>query len=221
MRPPTQQDKAVQRRPEVSIRQLLQSTRHKLLVRRANPRSSNGKTIGAIYTLLARLFCLQHLLRTLGNGHVPRRLKDAPPTREVLHGLFLDLDIQQHERMQTHLYVFAHPVVERRWSPVLQEEDHADGLAEVVKLQAGAADAGHDRGIGDDFGLDSEFAGAEDEVGVGCRTVDELVIATGRGQLASGHTQMDLPRLKIQCRPCLRLRGCHRCRFQLVRDPTR
>lgn len=33
--------------------------------------------------------------------------------------------------------------------PCLREEDHGDCLSEVVELEAGAADCGHDGGIGD------------------------------------------------------------------------
>lgn len=70
--------------------------------------------------------------------------------------------------MQAYGGVFADAVVEGGWFPGLGEEDHADCLAEVVELEAGAADAGHYGGVGDDVCLDVQFAGAEDEVGVGC-----------------------------------------------------
>lgn len=70
--------------------------------------------------------------------------------------------------MQADLGVFANAVVEGGRFPGVGEEDHADCLAEVVELEAGAADSGHDGGVGDDVGLDAELAGAEDEVGVCC-----------------------------------------------------
>lgn len=70
--------------------------------------------------------------------------------------------------MQTDLHVLADFVVEGGWLPVLGEEDHADCLAEVVELEAGAADSGHDGGVGDDVCGDVELACAEDEVSVGC-----------------------------------------------------
>lgn len=70
--------------------------------------------------------------------------------------------------MEPDLHVLAHFVVEGGWLPGLCEEDHADCLAEIVELEACAADAGHDGGVGDDVCGDVELAGAEDEVGVGC-----------------------------------------------------
>ena len=70
--------------------------------------------------------------------------------------------------MQADLHVLTHFVVEGGGLPVLCEEDHADRLVEVVELEARAADAGHDGGIGDDVCGDVELAGAEDEVCVGC-----------------------------------------------------
>lgn len=70
--------------------------------------------------------------------------------------------------MQAYRGVFADAVVEGGGFPGLGEEDHADCLAEVVELDAGAADAGHNGGVGDDVGCDVEFARAEDEVGVCC-----------------------------------------------------
>jgi hypothetical protein len=47
-------------------------------------------------------------------------------------------------------------------------------LSEVVELQTGRADGGQDAGVGDGAGRDGEFAGAEDEVGVCCCSVDLL-----------------------------------------------
>ena len=70
--------------------------------------------------------------------------------------------------MQADLHILTHFVVEGGGLPVLCEEDHADRLAEVVELEACAADGRHDGGIGDGFGWDAEFAGSEDEVCVGC-----------------------------------------------------
>jgi hypothetical protein len=69
-------------------------------------------------------------------------------------------------------------VVEGGGLPVVEEEDHGDGLAEVVELQAGCADGGQDAGVGDRARGDGEFAGAEDEVGVCCCSA--VVLDVGR-----------------------------------------
>ena len=68
--------------------------------------------------------------------------------------------------MQSQARILSDAVVEAVWLPAVCEEDHADGLAKVVQLQTGAADASHDRGIGDGVAGDVELAGAEDQVGV-------------------------------------------------------
>lgn len=46
--------------------------------------------------------------------------------------------------MQTDLPIFAHAIVKRRRFPALGEEHHADGLAEVVELEACGANSGED-----------------------------------------------------------------------------
>lgn len=74
--------------------------------------------------------------------------------------------------MKTQVYVLLHSVVVGRGLPVLCEKYHAHCLAEVVELQAGATNAGHDRGVRDDLTLDAEFAGPEDQICVRSRSGD-------------------------------------------------
>lgn len=68
--------------------------------------------------------------------------------------------------MEADVSVFLDAVVEGRGFPGVGEEDHADCLAEVVELEAGGADGGHDGCVVDALGWDFELAGAKDEIGV-------------------------------------------------------
>jgi len=70
--------------------------------------------------------------------------------------------------MEANGHIFSDAVIEGSRFPVIEEEDHGDGLTEVVELKAGGADGGQDGGVGDGASGDMEFAGAEDEIGVGC-----------------------------------------------------
>ena len=70
--------------------------------------------------------------------------------------------------MQADGDIFLDAVVEGGGLPVVEEEDHGHGLAEVVELQARGADGGEDAGVRDGARGDGEFAGAQDEVGVCC-----------------------------------------------------
>lgn len=70
--------------------------------------------------------------------------------------------------MQADGSILADAVVEGGGFPVLEEEDHGDGLPEVVELEARGADGGENAGIRNGAGGNGEFAGAQDEVGV-CR----------------------------------------------------
>ncbi len=63
--------------------------------------------------------------------------------------------------MQTDLTVLLDAVVEGGWLPVFGEEYHADGLTELVELETGCADCGHDRCIWDCLGRDLEFTGSK------------------------------------------------------------
>lgn len=124
--------------------------------------------------------------------------------------------------MEAYLDVFADAVVEGRRFPGFGEEDHADCLAEVVELQACAADSGHDGGVGDDVGLDVEFAGAEDEVGVCCcASWVSGFVSEVFGFVDLGHTRMGRRRRGRRCLLVRRRRGSRRCRFLLVRGLPR
>lgn len=74
--------------------------------------------------------------------------------------------------MKTQVDVLLHSVVVGRGFPVLGEEHHAHCLAEVVELQTGATDSGHDRCVGDDLAFDAEFASPEDQICVRSRSDD-------------------------------------------------
>lgn len=72
--------------------------------------------------------------------------------------------------MQAERGVLLDAVVEGGRAPGGREEDHADGLAEVVEREAAGADAGQDRGVRDGGVGDGGGAAAEGEVGVGGRS---------------------------------------------------
>lgn len=59
--------------------------------------------------------------------------------------------------MQADVSVFLNAIVERGGFPSVGEEDHADRLPEVVKLQAGGSNAGHDRCVVNVSGLNPQF----------------------------------------------------------------
>ncbi|KAL8822296.1 MAG: hypothetical protein Q9191_006962, partial [Dirinaria sp. TL-2023a] len=78
----------------------------------------------------------------------------------VLQRLLFDLDIQQHQRVQTERAVLPYAVVEAVRFPRVGEEGHRDRLAEMVELQACDADGVQDRGVGDRACGDVQFARA-------------------------------------------------------------
>lgn len=157
VRPPSQEDQAVQRGTQqiISITELLERARHELLRLSTNTGAANGQTFGTINTLLLLLLNLQHLLRAGADRHVPRRLVDLPAARHVLQTLLLDLDVQQDERVQADGAVLLDTVVEARGPPVVEEEHHANRLAKVVQLQTRGSDAAHDGGVGQGAHLDA------------------------------------------------------------------
>lgn len=63
--------------------------------------------------------------------------------------------------METDVSVFLNAVVERGGFPSVGKEDHADCLPEVVKLQAGGPNAGHDRCVVNASGLNPKFPSAK------------------------------------------------------------
>src|SRR5699024_6552657 len=71
-------------------------------------------------------------------------------------------------------HIFLHSVVVGRRFPVLGEEYHAHCLTEVVELQTGATDGGHDRSIRDELTFDAEFARPKNQVCV-CSRSDDLL----------------------------------------------
>jgi hypothetical protein len=146
---PPKQDKAVQRLAQVGIAQLAQGTRDNLLVDSANSGNTDRKAVPRVDTLLLDvLLDLDHLLRALLDSHVARGLVDEAAAGHVLNALLLDLDVEQDKRMEANGGVLGDAVVEGRGLPVVEEEDHGHGLAEVVQLQAGGANAGQDAGVG-------------------------------------------------------------------------
>lgn len=55
--------------------------------------------------------------------------------------------------MEADVSVFLNAIVERGRLPIVGEEDHADGLPEIVKLQASRPDGGHDRCVVNTLGM--------------------------------------------------------------------
>lgn len=83
--------------------------------------------------------------------------------------------------MQANSAVLLGAIVEARGFPGGSEEGHGDRLAEVVELEAGAADGGEDGGVVDGVGGDGEGAGAEEEVRVRCCSVGYSSARGGEG----------------------------------------
>lgn len=81
--------------------------------------------------------------------------------------------------MQTYSAVLLDAIIEAGGFPGGREEWHGDRLAEVVELQACAADGGEDGGVVDGVGRDREGAGAEEEVGVRCCAVGHFSVRDG------------------------------------------
>ena len=166
MHPAPHQHQAMQRPPHIHRTQLPQHPAHNPLLLTPYPRHPHRQTPLPINPLPPLPLHLQHLPRTLRHRHKPRRLVDLPPPRQVLETWLLDFDIQQHEGMQTYSAVLLDAIIEAGGFPGGREEWHGDRLAEVVELQACAADGGEDGGVVDGMGGDGEGAGAEEEVGV-------------------------------------------------------
>lgn len=81
--------------------------------------------------------------------------------------------------MQAYSAVLLDAIVEAGGLPRGREEWHGDRLAEVVELQACAADGGEDGSVVDGVGGDGEGAGAEEEVGVRCCSIGESSVRDG------------------------------------------
>lgn len=63
---------------------------------------------------------------------------------EILFGLLLHLDIEEHKGMHTKVRVFLDSVVEAVRLPGLGEEDERDSLSEIIELQTASTDGVHD-----------------------------------------------------------------------------
>ena len=134
----------------------------------ANPRSDNGELIAAAPTLAALLFHAEQLLNRLCGCHedcfwfcifivmvmvmVMVMIVDAGKSSlapdQGVPVRFLDLDVEQQERVQAEPAVLANLVVEGCRAPGGCEEREGDGLAEVVEGESRCADGGEDRGGG-------------------------------------------------------------------------
>lgn len=93
----------------------------------------------------------------------------------VLLTLLPDLDVDEDERVQTHLPVLLDAVVEGARPPGVGEEHERDRLAKVVELEAGRTAGVEDGSVVDDLRRDFERACAEEEVGVGRGTREGFV----------------------------------------------
>jgi hypothetical protein len=155
MRPLAQQHQAMQRLSQICITQLTECPGNDFLVFGTDSCNTDSQTVLCVYALFLNIILnFQHLLCTLRDSHVPRRLVDFAAPCHVLQTLFLDFDVEKDEGVQADGHVLLDAVVEGRRLPVVEEEDHGDGLAEVVQLQTGRADGGQDAGIGDRAGGD-------------------------------------------------------------------
>lgn len=76
--------------------------------------------------------------------------------------------------MHTHLPILLDTVVETVGLPCLGEEDERDGLTKVVELKSAGTHSVHDGGVVDDLGGDVECSGAEEKVGVGRRSTEDI-----------------------------------------------
>lgn len=165
MRPRSQQHQRMQRRTQVNLTELRQSTTGKALTRRAHPRRAHGQPVRPTDALAPLPLDLEHLIRALSHAHEARRLEGTPPpARHVLGAALLDLDVQQHQRVQAQPGVLAQPVIERRRPPRVGEEDHAHDLAEVVQLQPRGPDGRQDGRVRERLHGNSQLPRAQDEV---------------------------------------------------------
>lgn len=96
----------------------------------------------------------------------PRRLIHPPAPRHILQALLLDLDIQQHQRMQPHIPILLDPIIKARRPPVLRKEHHRHRLPKVVQLQPARANGVHDGCVVDCAEGDGQLARAQQQVGV-------------------------------------------------------
>lgn len=83
-----------------------------------------------------------------------RREVDLP--QEILLALFLNLDIQKHERMQPKLEVLFDPPEPAIGFPVVRPERYGYRLTEIVELKAAGANSVHDGSIVDNLGFNSK-----------------------------------------------------------------
>lgn len=163
----TQNNERVQRLTRLVLSKLPQRTGLDALPGRSQSRNGNGRSISTVHLLVSHLLNLKQLLSSLLNRHVSGRLKDVSASHDVLNALLLDLDIQQHQSVQTNLSVLVDLVVERIGLPRVSEENQRHGLAKVVQLQTASTNSVHNRGIVDGLVLDSELSGSNDQVSMG------------------------------------------------------
>mmetsp|Transcript_23232 Transcript_23232/g.35018 ORF Transcript_23232/g.35018 Transcript_23232/m.35018 type:complete len:330 (+) Transcript_23232:95-1084(+) len=114
------------------------------------------------------LFDFPQLLQGLCDGHEPRWLVDFPSTHEVLDGLLLGLDVQQAKGVKAGLVVGQDLVIETSRLPIVHPERNGDGLAKSIELKTAGGDGIHDRGIVNDFNLDSHLSGSEPQIAMRC-----------------------------------------------------
>lgn len=96
----------------------------------------------------------------------------------VLLALLPNLNVDEDERVQTHLPILLDAVVEGARPPGVGEEHERDRLAKVVELEAGRAAGVEDGSVVNDLRRDLERACAKEEVGVS-RGTEEMGVVVG------------------------------------------
>lgn len=101
----------------------------------------------------------------------PEQLTDRPfdSPRKILNTLLLHFNIQQHKRMQPQPHILLYPPKPTIRPPPVRPERNTHRLAERIQLEPTGAHGIHDARIMHDLHGDAQFAGAEDNIGVGGR----------------------------------------------------
>jgi len=146
--PSPNQNDTVQRRPHIILTQLRQRPTLDKLVIGAHSGHRNRQPLARTNALATPPLRLEHLRRTQGSRHEPRRLVSQPAlARQQVKIGFLDLDVEQHEGVGAGGRVCRQPVVERVRPPRFRKEHHRRRRPELVQRQACRAHRAEDRRV--------------------------------------------------------------------------
>ena len=169
--PPPNQNDTMQRSAHIALTQLRQRPTLDILGLRPHPRHGKRQPPRRTNALPTARLGLEHLRCTRRSGHEARRVvADAARARQQLEVRLLDLDVEQHERVQAERGVVAQAVVERRGFPRRCEEHHRCRCSEVVQREPRHTDCVEDRRVVDVARCDSR--------GVRCAAEREVTVCS-------------------------------------------